>query len=45
MPRPFGSRIVLTPELRQQLQTLVRTALEQNYDLQIAASRILQARA
>jgi transposase len=24
MPRPFGSRVVLTPELREQLQTLVR---------------------
>ena len=24
MPRPFGSRIVLTPELRQKLQSLVR---------------------
>jgi transposase len=24
MPRPFGSRVVLTPELRQQLQTVVR---------------------
>ncbi len=24
MARPFGSRVVLTPELREQLQTLVR---------------------
>jgi transposase len=24
MPRPFGSRIVLSPDLHQQLQTLVR---------------------
>jgi hypothetical protein len=24
MPRPFGSRVVLTPELREQFQTLVR---------------------
>ena len=24
MPRPFGSPVVLTPELREQLQTLVR---------------------
>ncbi len=24
MPRPFGSRVVLTPPLREQLQTLVR---------------------
>jgi len=27
----------------QQLQTLIRTALKQNYDVQIAASRVLQA--
>ncbi|MGH7226121.1 MAG: helix-turn-helix domain-containing protein [Gemmataceae bacterium] len=26
MPRPFGSRIVLSPQLRQQIQTLVRAA-------------------
>jgi multidrug efflux system outer membrane protein len=29
----------------EQLQTLIRTALERNYDLQIAGARILQARA
>jgi multidrug efflux system outer membrane protein len=29
----------------QQLQGLIRTALEQNYDLRVAATRILQARA
>ncbi len=29
----------------EQLQALIRTALERNYDLQIAAARILQARA
>ena len=29
----------------QRLQALIRTALEQNYDLQIAAARILQAQA
>jgi multidrug efflux system outer membrane protein len=29
----------------EQLQQLIRTALEQNYDLRIAATRILQARA
>jgi multidrug efflux system outer membrane protein len=29
----------------EQLQTLIRTALEQNYDLRVAATRILQARA
>jgi outer membrane protein, multidrug efflux system len=29
----------------EQLQALVRTALEQNYDLRVAATRILQARA
>jgi outer membrane protein, multidrug efflux system len=29
----------------EQLQTLIRTALERNYDVQIAAARILQARA
>jgi multidrug efflux system outer membrane protein len=28
----------------EQLQTLIRTALEQNYDLRVAAARILQAR-
>ena len=28
----------------EQLQTLIRTALEQNYDLRVAATRILQAR-
>ena len=28
----------------EQLQILVRTALEQNYDLRVAATRILQAR-
>ena len=26
MPRPFGSRIILSAELRQQLQTLVRAS-------------------
>jgi outer membrane protein, multidrug efflux system len=29
----------------EQLQALIRTALEQNYDLRVAATRILQARA
>jgi multidrug efflux system outer membrane protein len=29
----------------EQLQTLIRAALEQNYDLRVAATRILQARA
>ena len=29
----------------EQLRSLIRTALQQNYDLRIAASRILQARA
>ena len=29
----------------QQLQSLIRTALEQNYDLRIAATRVLEARA
>jgi multidrug efflux system outer membrane protein len=29
----------------EQLRTLIRTALQQNYDLQIAASRILEAKA
>ncbi len=29
----------------EQLQNLIRTALEQNYDVRIAASRVLQARA
>jgi outer membrane protein, multidrug efflux system len=42
--RSFGNLEWWTVFQDEQLQALVRTALEQNYDLRVAAARILQAR-
>jgi multidrug efflux system outer membrane protein len=44
-PRSFGDLEWWTVFQDVELQSLIRTALEQNYDLRVAATRILQARA
>ncbi len=44
-PRSFGDLAWWTVFPDAELQALIRTALEQNYDLRVAATRILQARA
>ncbi len=44
-PRSFGDLAWWTVFQDVELQSLIRTALEQNYDLRVAATRILQARA
>ena len=42
---PFGEETWWDVFQDEQLRTLIRTALKQNYDLRIAASRVLEARA
>ncbi|HEX4545382.1 MAG TPA: TolC family protein, partial [Candidatus Acidoferrum sp.] len=42
---PFGDQKWWDIFQDEQLRTLIRTALQQNYDLRIAASRMLEARA